>query len=62
MLCARSMMVLHCLLSRWPAEGERRAPRGVQWLCGGPTLGSNGKCSNENAIMDNDLMEYDLFG
>ena len=28
----------------------------------GPTLGSNGKCSNENAKMDNDLMEYGLFG
>ena len=28
----------------------------------GPTLRSNGKCSNENAIMDNDLMKYDLFG
>ena len=26
----------------------------------GPTLRSNGKCSNENAIMDNDLKEYDI--
>ena len=31
----------------------------IRW---GPTLRSNGKCSNENAIMDNDLMEYDLIG
>ena len=29
---------------------------------GGPTLRSNGKCSNENAIMDNDLLECDLIG
>ena len=28
----------------------------------GGTLRSNGKCSNKNAIMDNDLMEYDLIG
>ena len=31
-------------------------------FCGGPTLRSNGKCSNENAKMDNHLMEYDLIG
>ena len=31
-------------------------------LCRGPTLRSNGKCSNGNAIMDYDLVEYDLIG
>ena len=31
-------------------------------IAGGGTLRSNGKCSNENAIMDIDLLEYDLIG
>ena len=34
----------------------------IHFLQRGTTLRSNGKCSNENDIMDIDLMEYDLIG
>ena len=48
----------------YPDLNERRedVARWMRSQQGGPTLRANGKCSNENAIRDNDLMEYDLIG
>ena len=55
-----SMRNVHVVDLRYCCEAANRICSLGVASNGGGTLRSNGKCSNENAITDNDLMEYDL--